>query len=75
MSGDEDAAGRNVFEMEKIVTPSSELAISHNVDVLFIGHINQVHLAVAPDSHLHVRPFTGLTWLCVVSSLCFYTDE
>lgn len=32
------------FEMEKIGTPSSELAISHNMDVLFIVHINHVHL-------------------------------
>lgn len=35
------------FEMEKIVTPSSELAISHHMDVLFMVHINQVHLLLA----------------------------
>lgn len=46
------------FEMEKTVTPSSQVAISHTVDVLFIVHITQVHLLLVhtlifmPGPHL-----------------------
>lgn len=52
-----------------MASPSSELAISHDGDVLLAVHINQVRRPAAPDSDLRGDLFAGLTWLRAAASL------